>query len=218
MEKIIDIGIYAYINLTFPTFIKSNKILYYRILIKSPIILALHVEWLHTCPHVFNSTRFEEECLSIGVEQAVRTHYCYETEEGIMRRIQYFQSEDYMLQRYKKGNPLYRSSNLLPLEDILRSGIYYYINYYTGGGINLKIKTFERLISTEDYLNCHCTALFEITQCGQRILCKDDMEHTDLPNLVYHDSLPLHGYFRYFRNNQQNFMSSELDCMPEPLN
>ncbi len=215
MEKIADIGIYAYINVTFSSFIKSNKILYYKLLIKNPVCLALHIEWLHTCPHVFNSTMFEEHCLSDGVEQAVRNHYCYETEELIMLRVQYFQSEAYQLRRYTNNSSLHRSSNLLPLEDVVRSGIYYYINYYTRGGINLKIETFQRLIANEDYLQCHCTALFEHTHC-EDIRTKGEMEYTELPNLVYHDSTPLHGYFRVFAQHKPS-NTEDTESLPYPL-
>ena len=213
MENIADIGIYAYINLTFSSFIKSNKILYYKLLIKNPVFLALHIEWLHTCPFAFNSTIFEEDCLSDGVEQSVRNHYCHDTEEMILRRIHYFQSEAYQLQRYTNNSALHRSSNLLPLEDVAHSGIYYYINYYTRGGINLKIQTFQRLIANEEYLQCHCAALFEHTHCDH-IHTKSEMECTDLPNLVYYDSMQ---YFKIFAQHKSTDTEDIENSLPYPL-
>jgi hypothetical protein len=185
METIAEIGIYEYINRRFPHLIKSNKILYYKRMIRDKICFALHVEWLHTCPHVFMD-KFNYECQMDGLEKTVCSYYSRESEEFIQAKISYLQSDAYQLHRYTETRSLQRSSHYTPEEDITQYGIYFYINYYTPGGINQKIKKFCELIASDRYLQCHCTALFRNTHEDDYVICNEpDLETTELPNLVY---------------------------------
>lgn len=63
METIADIGLYDYINLTFPHLSKSNKVLYYKLLIQRLEYLVLHVEWLNQFPDEISSPFMPKECI-----------------------------------------------------------------------------------------------------------------------------------------------------------
>jgi hypothetical protein len=167
---------------------KSNKILYYRMFIRNPISLVLHLEWLHTCPYVFMS-KFDYDCLRDGIEKTTRYYNPWDTEESIQSKISYFQSEVWQLRRYVQGTSLHRTSTYTPSEEITQSGIYQYINYYTPGGINKKINLFSKLISSDYYLDCHCSALFHI-MVDEYIICNhDDTETYELPNLALREQI-----------------------------
>jgi hypothetical protein len=53
MERVIQIGIYDYINETFQHLSKDNKVMYYRIFMKRPQFLHAHIEWLYNNPNIF---------------------------------------------------------------------------------------------------------------------------------------------------------------------
>jgi len=63
MEMIADIGLYDYINLTFPHLSKSNKVLYYKLLIQRLEYRVLHIEWLNQFPDEFECPSLSKECI-----------------------------------------------------------------------------------------------------------------------------------------------------------
>ena len=190
MEKISEIGIYDYINVTFPELSKQNKILYYKTLIQKPECLELHVEWLKNCPYAFLS-EFDQKCYVGGVEKVVRTKFRHESEEKIQSLIDYYQSDEYKHLSYHINMSTSRKTPYSAQDTIEKFGLYLFITNYTPGGKKNQLETYKKLVYSQ--LDLHCKALFttEFGYSGNdyyRNYMLEDYEFVpsthDLPNLI----------------------------------
>jgi hypothetical protein len=142
MERVVQIGIYEYINETFPTS-KDNKVLYFSIFMKRPQFLEAHMEWLYNNKYVF-----------LGWEMQ-------STDEvwARIRQLNEEENEDYMKYKYSTGTICRsRSEDCTVEEEIEHIGLYSHIDIY-GGNTGNKLKLYYEMINDDIMFNAHCKSL-----------------------------------------------------------
>jgi len=179
MERVIQIGIYDYINEQFPG-PKENKVIYYKILIKRPQFLSAHMEWLYNNTDVFLG-QFLTRLKDWGIKEYVNTYYYGLSDEKIREEIELYENiirlndtndEEYGKTKYNTQWGLCRShSENIPLTEHIRScGLYAYLETYGGLTTGNKLKTYYEMITSAELFESHCQALLQ--PCIERVSCR----------------------------------------------
>jgi len=170
MERVIQIGIYDYINEQFPLS-KENKVMYYRILMKRPQFLHAHIEWLYNNPNVFLGDMFTRMKLW-GLNEYMNTYYrslspeMFQNQYEMYERIIKFNDEqdyEYAKTKYRTDIGLCRSnSGNTPLTERIRlSGLYAYLETYGGLTTGIKLQKYYTMITDPELFESHCQSLLQ---------------------------------------------------------
>jgi restriction endonuclease S subunit len=158
MERVIEIGIYHYINELYPYFSKENKVLYYRIWMKRPQFLYAHIEWLYNNVDIFLG-EFVTKLKRYGLEE-----YSCENQELYSRllRLNDENDEEYGKIKYSIIGPCRQHTDKYPVEERIKDcGIYAYLEKYGGVSTGSKLKQYHVMITDPIIFECHCQALLQ---------------------------------------------------------
>lgn len=172
MERVVQIGMYSYLNESYPHLSKDNKVLYYRILMKRPQFLYAHIEWLYNNPNALLG-EFITKLKEWGVNNYINIYrvglgVSSEKQEDIelytrLLRLNDEQDEEYGKHKYSTIPTICRSHRDNPpvTQRIRESGIYAYLERYGGMTTGCKLQEYYTMITDPEIFECHCQSLLQ---------------------------------------------------------
>jgi len=143
MERVAQIGIYEYLNETFP--LSKDKVLYFSIFMKRPQFLEAHMEWLYNNKHAFMGWQ-------ISSPDDVWSRIAQLNEE---------EEENYMRYKYSTTPTICRgrSEDCTIEECVEMCGLYSYVDTYGGCTTGNKLQMYYEMIQTDTIFDAHCKSL-----------------------------------------------------------
>ena len=152
MDRIVEIGIYEYINEAFPYLSKDNKVLYFSIFMKRPQFFYSHLEWLYNNPNAF-----------IGFHMIQLKQYpdSYSHKDSEVVKLNDELDETYLKYKYSTEPTICRnrSENCTVEECIQTIGLYSYIDCYGGMTTGRKLILYCEMMHDDKLFHAHCMAL-----------------------------------------------------------